>query len=124
MADRSAEPALPPRPARMWVQAVRPFSFTASIVPVLLGSAVAATQGMFNPGLFFLTLLGAVGIQAAANLFSDYFDYRGGYQIAASCGYRRGRFPGILPPSGVFLAGPAVPGIAPRIVPYPSVPPG
>src|SRR5205807_920261 len=47
---------LPPRTARMWAQAVRPFSFTASIVPVLLGSAIASAQGMFTPGL-----LGAFG---------------------------------------------------------------
>ena len=105
MADRSAEPALPPRTVRMWVQAVRPFSFTASIVPVLLGSAVAATQGMFNPGLFFLTLLGAVGIQAAANLFSDYFDYQGGYDSAESSGGSGVLVRGILQPSEVFLAG-------------------
>ncbi|HYM91073.1 MAG TPA: UbiA family prenyltransferase, partial [bacterium] len=79
MAEHPVEPVLPPRTAGMWVQAVRPFSFTASLVPVLLGSAVAATQGMFHPGLFLLTLLGAVAIQGAANLFSDYFDYRSGY---------------------------------------------
>ena len=105
MAERSVEPALPPRTARMWVQAVRPFSFTASIVPVLLGSAVAATQGMFNPGLFFLTLLGAVAIQAAANLFSDYFDYRGGYDSVESSGSSGVLVHGILQPSEVFLAG-------------------
>jgi 1,4-dihydroxy-2-naphthoate polyprenyltransferase len=105
MVERSLEGALPPRTARMWVQAVRPFSFTASIVPVLLGTVVAATQGMFIPGLLLLTLLGAVAIQAAANLFSDYFDYRGGYDTPGSYGSSGVLVRGILQPSEVFLAG-------------------
>ncbi len=105
MVERSFEEALPPRTARMWVQAVRPFSFTASIVPVLLGTVVAATQGMFIPGLLLLTLLGAVAIQAAANLFSDYFDYRGGYDTPESYGSSGVLVRGVLQPSEVFLAG-------------------
>ncbi|TMI89720.1 MAG: 1,4-dihydroxy-2-naphthoate octaprenyltransferase [Bacillati bacterium ANGP1] len=96
---------LPPRTARMWAQAVRPFSFTASIVPVLLGSAIASAQGMFTPGLLALALLGAVGIQGAANLFSDYFDYRGGYDTPESFGGSGVLVRGILQPSEVFLAG-------------------
>src|SRR5207302_10498626 len=96
---------LPPRTARVWAQAVRPFSFTASIVPVLLGSAIASAQGMFTPGLLALALLGAVGIQGAANLFSDYFDYRGGYDTPESFGGSGVLLRGILQPSEVFLAG-------------------
>ncbi len=105
MVERSIESALPPRTVRMWVQAVRPFSLTASIVPVLLGTAVAVTQGLFNPGLLLLTLLGAVAIQGAANLFSDYFDYRGGYDTPESYGSSGVLVRGILQPSEVFLAG-------------------
>jgi 1,4-dihydroxy-2-naphthoate octaprenyltransferase len=115
MVDRSIAGALPPRTARMWVQAVRPFSFTASIVPVLLGSAVAATQGIFNPGLFLLTLIGAVAIQGAANLFSDYFDYRDGYDSADSAGSSGVLVHGILQPSEVFLAGLALTGVVAAI---------
>src|SRR5207237_1060252 len=96
---------LPRRTARVGAQAVRPFSFTASIVPVLLGSAIASAQGMFTPGLLALALLGAVGIQGAANLFSDYFDYRGGYDTPESFGGSGVLVRGILQPSEVFLAG-------------------
>src|SRR5579864_2159345 len=104
MTERSIESGLPPRTARMWVQAVRPFSFTASIVPVLLGTGMAAAQGMLNPGLLLLTLLGAVAIQGAADLFSDYFDYRGGSDPPESYGSRGVPVRGILQPSEVFLA--------------------
>lgn len=89
----------------MWVQAIRPFSFTASIVPVLLGAALAAAQGVFHPGLFLLTIVGAIAMQGAANLFSDYFDYRGGYDTADSYGSSGVLTRGILQPSEVFLGG-------------------
>src|SRR5579864_3140540 len=105
MTERSIESGLPPRTARMWVQAVRPFSFTASIVPVLLGTGMAAAQGMLNPGLLVLTLLGAVAIQGAANLFSDYFDYCDGHDTPESFGGSGVLIRGILQPSEVFLAG-------------------
>jgi 1,4-dihydroxy-2-naphthoate octaprenyltransferase len=110
MDDRAPAPALPgdgppARTLRTWVQAVRPFSFTASIVPVLLGAAVAGTQGMFSPGLLLLTLLAAVAIQGAANLFSDYFDYRGGYDTPESYGGSGVLTQGMLRPHEVFAGG-------------------
>ncbi len=105
MEDRTLGPVLPARTARMWAQAVRPFSFTASIVPVLLGAAVAGTQGLFHPGLLLLTLAAAVAIQGAANLFSDYFDYRGGYDTPESYGGSGVLTRGLLQPSEVFLGG-------------------
>ncbi len=89
----------------MWAQAVRPFSFTASIVPVLLGTALAGAQGLFDLRLLLLTLVAAVAIQGAANLFSDYFDYRGGYDTAESHGGSGVLTQGILQPSEVFLGG-------------------
>jgi 1,4-dihydroxy-2-naphthoate polyprenyltransferase len=60
------------------VKAVRAPFFTATIVPVVIGSVEAARTGHFNLVLFILTLLGAVAFQGAANVINDYFDYRGG----------------------------------------------
>src|SRR5579875_1533658 len=106
MEERALGQVLPPRTARMWIQAVRPFSFTASIVPVLLGTAVAAAQGMFDPWVFLLTAVAAVAIQGGANLFSDYFDYRGGYDTPESFGGGGVLIRGLLLSAGigVFLA--------------------
>ncbi len=105
MDDHPLASILPARTARMWLAAVRPFSFTASIVPVLLGTAVAGGQGFFSAGLLLLTLVAAVAIQGAANLFSDYFDFRGGYDTAESYGSSGVLVRGILQPSEVFLGG-------------------
>jgi 1,4-dihydroxy-2-naphthoate octaprenyltransferase len=96
---------LPARTVRTWLRAVRPFSFTASIVPVLLGAAVAHAEGLFGPALLLLTLVAAVAIQGAANLFSDYFDYRGGYDTPDTPGGSGALTQGALQPSEVFLGG-------------------
>ena len=70
---------------RAWWLALRPFSYTAAIVPVLVGTAVAADE-TFRPGLFLLALLGAVLILAGTNLATDFFDFVDGVQPGASFG--------------------------------------
>ena len=59
----------------IWIQAMRAPFFTASIIPLVLGMAIAWNeQRIFNPFLGFLTLLSGVAIQAGTNLSNDYFD--------------------------------------------------
>jgi 1,4-dihydroxy-2-naphthoate octaprenyltransferase len=78
---------------RIWFTALRPVSFTASIIPVLVGTAIAA-QYEFHPLLFALALLGSVAIHAGTNLVNDYFDHVKGTDNAESLG-----------PSGVIQRG-------------------
>lgn len=62
----------------LWWRAVRPFSFTVSIIPPILGAVLAVFE---NPGLkinwfrFILTMIGCITAHAGANLLSDYYDY-------------------------------------------------
>ena len=70
---------------RTWLTAVRPISFTASIIPVLVGTAIAADHE-FHPVLFVLALLGSVAIHAGTNLVNDYFDHVKGTDNAESLG--------------------------------------
>ena len=60
---------------KVWWQAVRPFAFSASVTPVIVGSAAAYYAGEFRPALFPVTLLAAVSIHAATNLVNDYYDH-------------------------------------------------
>ena len=60
------------------VRIIRAPFLTAVVVPVLLGSSVAWSQGRFHWGFFLLTLLGAVCLQAASNMSNDYFDHLAG----------------------------------------------
>ena len=68
-----------------WWLALRPFSYTTAIVPVLVGTALAA-ESDFKPGLFLLALAGSVLILAGTNLATDFFDFVDGVQPGASFG--------------------------------------
>lgn len=61
-----------------WFITFRPWSYVAAVVPVLLGSAIAAYNGIFHGGLFLLTLIGSVALQAGTNLVNDYYDDKKG----------------------------------------------
>ena len=70
---------------RVWLIALRPVSFTASVIPVLIGTAIAASDE-FHPLLFVLALLGSIAIHAGTNLVNDYFDHVKGTDNADSLG--------------------------------------
>ena len=61
---------------RAWFWATRPFSLQASVVPVLVGSALALKVVSLNWLLFALALVGSVSIQVATNLTDEYSDHR------------------------------------------------
>ena len=77
--------AAPMTKRRAWWLALRPFSYPASIVPVLVGTAIAADDA-FRPGLFLLAFAGGILIHAGCNLATDFFDFVDGVQPRASLG--------------------------------------
>src|SRR5918999_5858037 len=80
---KTVAPGLTRRQA--WWLALRPFSYPASIVPVLVGTAVAADES-FRPLLFLLAFAGSLLIHAGTNLATDFFDFVDGIQPAATLG--------------------------------------
>lgn len=52
----------------VWYRASRPFTLSAAIIPVLVGSALAFRQGQFSPFLFALVLVASLLVQTGANL--------------------------------------------------------
>lgn len=64
------------------LRATRAYSFPASIVPVLLGTALAAGPPNHRHPTDFLTfllvLIGSILAHAGANAINDYYDYRNG----------------------------------------------
>lgn len=66
------------RHVEAWYEIIRPFSFTASSVPILAGAAVAWTDGHFSPLLFVLTLLGGIALHAGTNVINEIYDVRQG----------------------------------------------
>ena len=76
------------RPAfwKVWVKTARPFSLTATVSPILVGTAVAAYEGTFHLATFLVTLLSCLFLQIAANYFNEYFDFRYGLDHSGSLG--------------------------------------
>ena len=84
----------PPGQARVWITAVRPFAYTASVLAVLLGAAIAFNAGYPVQWIrFVLTLIGVVCFHTAANLLNDCFDHRRGLDTE------------VLPTSGAIVRG-------------------
>jgi len=71
--------ASPPRLA-VAVRAARPWSFPATVSPVLFGSALAfQVEDSFGPLKLLLTLGTTLGVHAAGNLMNTLFDFRNGF---------------------------------------------
>lgn len=71
-------PSIPERPSklRIWMLEMRLPFLTASITPVLLGTAMAwALHGEFLLDVFLLTLVVGVCLHLGANISNDYFDH-------------------------------------------------
>ena len=72
--------------AAEWFRLARPFSLTASAVPVLFGTALALGDGAFAWGPFLAMLFGSLLIQAATNMFNEFYDERRGLDVAGAVG--------------------------------------
>ena len=87
---------------RIWWLAVRPFSFTASATPVMLGAVLAGYDGFWHWGYFLVALVGSVAIHAGVNLSNDYYDWKKGTDTPESLGPNRALQEGMLTPRQVF----------------------
>ena len=63
---------------------VRPFSFTASVLPVSVGGAIALSQGRMHWPLFLAALLGALGLHIGTNVINEIYDVRHGIDSITS----------------------------------------
>lgn len=111
----TASPAGRPRrhPVRVWYRAIRVFSFTASVTPILVGCALALVDGAYDgfgaAALTVAMLVASMAVHAGCNLGNDYYDYRNGIDAhigaaneAASIGPAGVIQDGSLTPAQVF----------------------
>lgn len=64
---------------KLWLKAVRAPFFTATIIPITLGSIVAWYDiSIFSWFKFSLAMLGGIFVHAGTNLANDYFDHLSG----------------------------------------------
>jgi 1,4-dihydroxy-2-naphthoate octaprenyltransferase len=62
-------------PLKSWFWATRPFTLPASVVPVLVGTALAFRDGQFDSLRFVLTLVASMLVQIGTNLVDEYTDH-------------------------------------------------
>lgn len=67
--------------SQAWLMAIRPKTLPAAISPVLVGTAIAARDGVLAPWPAAAALVGALLIQSGANLANDYYDYVKGADV-------------------------------------------
>ena len=72
------------RKVSAWVEIARPFSFTASSVPVMAAGALALTQSKFDLLPFLLALVASVLLHVGTNITNEIFDVRNGVDSITS----------------------------------------
>jgi 1,4-dihydroxy-2-naphthoate polyprenyltransferase len=90
---------------KLWLRAVRPFAYPASIVPVLLGTMLAVNDGFFKLGLFLLSLAGGLLLHTGTNLINDYFDYANGIDTPDSYGSSGVLVASLMEPKRILVGG-------------------
>jgi 1,4-dihydroxy-2-naphthoate polyprenyltransferase len=87
-----------------WWGVLRPWSFTASFIPISLGAVLAWNEGIFHPELYLLTLAGGIAVHAGTNLMNSYGDYVSGVDTVDSASHLQ-LVTGLIPPAQVKAAG-------------------
>ncbi len=90
---------------KIWLTAVRPFAYSASVIPVVLGTVLAYLEGAFDLLLFALALLSSVLLHTGTNLVNDSFDFIKGVDTPTSFGSSGMITSGTLSPQQVHRAG-------------------
>ena len=73
------------RAAGAW-EILRPFAYTASIIPVAAGGALAWVDGRFDLVAFILALIGGVALHSGTNVINEIYDVRKGIDTITSPG--------------------------------------
>ncbi|MCL4861607.1 MAG: 1,4-dihydroxy-2-naphthoate polyprenyltransferase [Caldilineaceae bacterium] len=94
-------PTTPIPPFRAWLLAARPKTLPAAVGPVLVGAALAYSDGRFAAGPALAALVGALLLQVGSNLANDYFDFFRGADLADRLGPTRVTAAGLISPAGM-----------------------
>jgi 1,4-dihydroxy-2-naphthoate polyprenyltransferase len=80
--DQAGSISLPsgarPGSIALWLQASRAWTLGMPFMSVSVGTAAALRSGSFSPWKYLAAALGAVALQAGANMVNDYYDFVNG----------------------------------------------
>ncbi len=71
---------------KVWWMLLRPHTLSAAFIPVTIGTVLALHEGSIKLSLFIAMLVASILIQAATNMFNEYFDYKRGLDNENSVG--------------------------------------
>jgi 1,4-dihydroxy-2-naphthoate octaprenyltransferase len=91
-------------PLRVWVEAARPRTLPAAVVPVAVGTLAAVAPTEVDPTRAALALVVALALQVAVNLANDLFDGLAGIDTAERIGPRRVVAAGLVTPTAMRRA--------------------
>ncbi len=89
---------------QLWLQAARPKTLPASIIPVVLASALAAADGAFVADRAAVALVCAMLIQIATNFINEVYDFRRGADTAERLGPTRAVASGLIGERAMVVA--------------------
>ena len=90
----------------VWLQAIRPFSFTASITPVVVGGVLSLSHpGEIHWLLFPLVVICSLLLHAGTNVVSEYYDFTRGVDRPHTYGSSKVLVEGLLTLREVFYGG-------------------
>jgi 1,4-dihydroxy-2-naphthoate octaprenyltransferase len=96
---------MPEQPAwRHWVEAARLRTLPAAVIPVMVGTALAAAHGGARYAEAAICLAFGLLVQIGTNFANDYYDFVKGADTAARVGPRRAVAAGLIPASRMRLA--------------------
>lgn len=97
---------------RHWAEAARPKTLPAAVIPVLVGTALAAAHRSADYGKAAVCLLFALLVQIGTNFANDYFDFVKGADTPGRVGPRRAVAAGLIAPRRMLAATWLVLGVA------------
>lgn len=88
----------------IWLHAARPKTLWAAFAPVMIGTAMAYSDGAFHAPAALAALLGALLIQVGTNFCNDYADFKKGADTAERQGPLRVTQAGLIAPRTMLAA--------------------
>jgi 1,4-dihydroxy-2-naphthoate octaprenyltransferase len=83
---------------KIWLGAIRPKTLPASVIPVLIGTAMAYYDGYFKLSALVLTFICALLIQIITNFLNEVYDSKRGADTPERLGPRRAVALGLIKP--------------------------
>ena len=97
---------------RIWMEAARPRTLPAAVIPVMVATALAAAHGTAHYGRAAICLAFALLVQIGTNFANDYFDFAHGADTPERVGPRRAVAAGLIAPRRMLAATALVLGLA------------